>query len=117
MSSFKFPIALLITLCLTIVSVAQEDDEKKKVDPKVKAIKQMTNQMMRKFAKAELTEEQKEKAVAVIEEHIGGVLEARTAMNGLLTREQRQARTAAVKAAKAEGIKNRKKHRPLPWKP
>lgn len=104
-------LGLLLALIVTATCVAQDAD--KKQDAKAKkaterAVKNTTDQLMKAFAKANLTDEQKQKATALIEKHIGSLMEARAAQNALLTDEQKKNRTEAVAKAKEEGTKGNK---------
>jgi hypothetical protein len=102
-----------LTLALVIAATCTAQDAAKKADGKDKkamerAVKNTTSQMMKTFAKANLTEEQQAKAKAVIEKHIGSLIEARKAQDALLTDDQKKARTEAMAKAKEDGTKGPK---------
>ena len=111
--------SLALALIVTATCVAQDAEKKvtdKKQDAKAdkadkateRAIKTTTAQMMKTFKKANLTDEQKEKAAAVVKKHIGSLMEARKAQAALLTDEQKKSRTEAMAKAKEEGTKGNK---------
>ncbi len=97
---------MVLGLIVTANCFAQDDARAKK--QKAKALKSSTKQIMRQFKAAELTDEQKEKATAIIEKHIDSVIEARKASEGLLSDEQKEKRKAGIAAAKEEGLKGNK---------
>ena len=104
-----FSLALAVMMAATCV--AQDTDKKKdqKADKaKARAIKNTTAQMMKAFSKANLTDEQKEKATAIVEKHIASLIDARKAQDALLTDEQKKSRTEAVAKAKEDGTKGNK---------
>lgn len=103
----KTLLCLGLTLCVATVGFAQEEERKPKKGAQ-RAAKTTTTQMMKFFKSAELTEEQQGKAKAIIEEQLEGLLGAKKALDGLLTKEQRQKRQAAFKKAKEEGLKGNK---------
>lgn len=107
----KVALGLMLALLVTATCVAQDTD--KKQDAKAKraterAIKNTTAQMMKTFSKANLTDEQKEQAAAVIKKHVGSLIKARQAQDALLTDEQKKNRTEAMAKAKEEGAKRNK---------
>lgn len=107
----KVALGLMLALLVTATCVAQDTD--KKQDAKAKkaterAIKNTTAQMMKAFSKANLTDEQKEKAAAVVKKHVPSLIKARKAQEALLTDEQKKNRTEAMAKAKEEGTKGNK---------
>ena len=100
--------SLMLAFVVTASCMAQDADKKKGKKGADRALKNTTAQMMKTFAKANLTEEQQAKAKAVIEKHISGLMEARKAQDSLLTDDQKKARTEAVAKAKADGAKGPK---------
>lgn len=99
----------MMLACLVCANCLAQDETKtsnpKATKAKAKAVKTLTTQLMKAFSAANLTDEQKTKAAALIEKHIGGVMEARKAEASLLTDEQKKARTAAMAKAKEDGLK------------
>ena len=107
----KICFSVTLLLIVTAVCVAQDADEKQDAKAKEateRAIKNATTQMMKSFAKANLTDEQKEKAQAVVKKHIGSLMEARTAQAALLTDEQKKTRIEAMAEARADGAASNK---------
>lgn len=100
--------SLALAFVVTATCVAQDADKKKGKKATDRAIKNTTSQMMKAFAKVELTEEQQAKAKAIIEKHIGSLIEARKAQDGILTDDQKKARTEAIAKAKEDGTKGAK---------
>ena len=99
---FGLAIALLATSSL----VAQDDDMKaKKAFDRVK--KTTTDKLMKMFAKAELTDEQKTQATAVVDKHIQSYVDARKAQESLLTEDHIAKRKAAMEKAKTDGLKKK----------
>jgi len=99
---FGLAIALLATSSL----VAQDNEMKaKKALERVK--KTTTDKLMKMFAKAELTDEQKTQATAVVDKHIGSYVEARKAQESLLTEDHIAKRKAAMEKAKTDGLKKK----------
>lgn len=110
MQRMKVLFCLMLALTVTTTGFAQDNDKKKARAKKAmdRAVKNTTTQMMKTFSKADLSDEQKEKAKAIIEKHIGDLIKARKAQDGLLTAEQKKARTEAIAKAKEEGTKGNK---------
>ena len=101
----KIAIALIgafVVSMLSTQSFAQDDDKKKKRG------NQFMKNMMRPFAKAELTDEQKKKATALIKENAKELMALQKEMGSIFTAEKRKARREAQKKAKAEGLKGKK---------
>ena len=98
-------VALMLGLTVTAFGQNQEGRMKKAQE---RALKNMSTQLMKGFAAAKLTDEQKEKATAVLKEHLPKLMEARKAQDSILTDEQKEARKAAVAKAKEEGLKGAK---------
>ena len=99
---FGLAIALLASNSL----VAQDDDMKaKKALDRVK--KSLTANVMKTFAKVELTDEQKTQATAVVDKHIESYVEARKAQESLLTKDHIAKRKAALEKAKEDGVKKK----------
>ncbi len=107
---------LLFSLTLAFLVVANcvaQEETKTEHNPKAsqataRAIANTTKQMMKRFAAVELTDEQKEKATGIVEKHIASLMEAKQALDGLLSDEQKEKRKAGVAKAKAEGVKGSK---------
>ena len=97
---------MALALVVTAICVAQDAD--KKQDAKAekatqRAIKHTTTLMMKSFAKVNLTNEQKEKAQAVIKNHIGSLMEAQADQASLLTDKQKKNRIEAMAQAREDG--------------
>lgn len=91
---------------------AQDDakpSDKKNKQAAARAIKGTTARMMKLFTPANLTEEQKEQATAMIKKQVPKILAARKAKEALLTPEQKKARKAAVAKLKEQGVKGAKR--------
>lgn len=100
----KILFGLAIALFATTSLVAQDVDKKAKKAIE-RATKNVTNQMMKHFAKAELTDDQKTKATAVVEKHVKSYMEAKKAQDDLLTADQKTKRKTAMAKLKEEGVK------------
>jgi len=99
---FGFVIALLSTTSL----VAQDDDTKaKKALDRVK--KKLTANVMKSFAKTELTDDQKAQATAVVENHIVSYAAAKKAQESVLTEDHIASRKVVLENAKADGVKRK----------
>ena len=103
----KVLLSLTLALVVSVTCFAQDNDKKAK-KANERAVKNTTTQMMKFFAKANLTDEQKEKATAVITKHVGDLMAARKAQDSMLTAEQKKARTEAIAKAKKDGAKGGK---------
>ena len=102
-------LSLVLTLCVATITIAQDDAKSKRKDKaQTRALKSTTTQMMKAFEAAKLTDEQKEKATAVIKKHIKDLAAARKELAGMLTPEQQKEKTAAFKKAKEDGLKGKK---------
>ena len=101
---------VLFTLVLGFLVSAScfAQDATKAEKRKAKAVKNTTKQMMKQFSAAELTDEQKEKATALVEKHIVAMMEARKAQEDLLSDEQKEKRKAGIAKAKEDGVKGNK---------
>ena len=111
MTKTRLVLGLALALCFATVGVAQDDaPAKKKGADKAKsqALKSTTAQMMKAFTPAKLTEEQKEKATAIIEKHIDSLLAARKVAADMLTKDQKKTKREAAKKAKEDGLKGPK---------
>lgn len=102
-----------LTLAFLVAANCMAQDETKTSNPRAKkaterAIKNTTTQMMKAFEKANLTDEQKEKAQAIIAKHVPKVMAARKAQDGLLSDEQKAKRKEAIAKAKEDGAKGNK---------
>ncbi len=104
MTKTRLFLGLALALCFATVGTAQ-DEAKGKAKGKERALKTTTTQMMKAFEAAELTDEQKKKAAAIVEKHINAVIAARQAVSELLTKDQQKAKQAATKKAKEDGLK------------
>ncbi len=107
----KVLFTLALALVVSAACFAQDADKKKdgkgkKADER--ALKNTTDQMMKFFAKANLTEEQQEKAKEVIAKHVKDLVAARKAQDAMLTDDQKKSRTEAMAKAKEEGVKGNK---------
>lgn len=100
----KVLFGLAIALFATSSLVAQDVDKKAKKALE-RATKNATNQMMRQFEKANLTDDQKSKASAIVEKHVKKLNEARKEQEALLSDEQKAKRKEASEKAKADGKK------------
>jgi hypothetical protein len=103
----KVLLSLTLALVVSVTCFAQDNDKKAK-KANERAVKNTTTQMMKFFAKANLTDEQKEKATAVIEKHVADLIAARKAQDSMLTAVQKKARTEAIAKAKKDGAKGGK---------
>lgn len=97
---FSFVIAFF-AISTTLVAQDADGSTMKKGKPAKKA----TTKILKMFAKAELTDQQKTSAKAIIEKHIASYLEAKETMGTLLPKDQMELRRAAFKKGKAEGLK------------
>lgn len=97
---FSFVIAFF---AMSTTLVAQDADGSTK--KKVKSAEKTTAKILKMFAKAELTDQQKTSAKAIIEKHIASYLEAKETMGTLLPKDQMELQRAAFKKGKAEGLK------------
>lgn len=102
-----------LTLAFLVAANCMAQDETKTSNPKAKkaaerAVKNATTQMMKAFDAAKLTDEQKEKAAAIIKKHAPNVMAARKAQDSLLSDEQKAKRKTAVAKAKEDGAKGNK---------
>ena len=100
---FGLTIALLASSSLVAQDV--EKKAKKTID---KVAQSFADKMMKAFAKAELTEEQKTQAGAIVDKHTKSYVEARKASEMLLTDEHKAKKKAAMEKAKADGLKGKK---------
>lgn len=103
--------SLALALLMATVGVAQDEpktETKAQNKAREQALKTTTNQMMKAFTPAKLTDEQKEKAVAIIEKHIDALLEARQEAAEMLSKDQKKAKRDATKQAKEDGLKGPK---------
>ncbi len=111
MTKSRFVLSLVLALCIATVASAQDEtkkkNKKKKGDPAAKLVTSLTKQMMKTFDAVSLTDEQKEKATAIIKEHAPSFSEAKKAVDTLLSDEQKTARSDAQKKARADGIKGK----------
>ncbi len=100
----KILFGLAIALLAATNVVAQDVDmqAKKMLD---RATKTTTANMMRAFAKAELTEDQKTKAAAIVEKHMPALMEARKAQASVMTAERMEKLKAAYAKNKEDGLK------------
>jgi hypothetical protein len=98
-------LCLVLAFVFAATSFAQDDDKKAKA--KEKQVKNVIKQLMKPFAKAELTDAQKEKATELITKHMDSFVAARKANDATLTAEQKKKRTAAVAKLKEEGAKGK----------
>ena len=99
-----------LTLALVVAANCQAQDD---ASPKAKkaaerAVKNTTEQMMKNFAPAKLTDEQIEKAKQIIKQHVPKIMAARKAQNSMLSDEQKKKRIAAMKKAREAGVKGNK---------
>ena len=98
--------SLLLVGAMAIPSLAA-DPEKKKDAPKKDPGAAFAEQMLKQFAKAELNAEQTEKIRKICFEHGAKIAEAQAKATGVLTAEQKKARTDAMAKAKADGVKGK----------
>ena len=96
--------ALTIALTVCVASSAGAQDETKKKRNQ-RGGKQITNQLMGRYKKVEFTAEQKTKVDEITKKFVSDIQAIRKENQALLTPEQRKARAAAMKAARAEGKK------------
>ena len=101
-----------LTLAFLVAANCMAQDETKTSNRAKKAteraIKNTTTQMMKAFEKANLTDEQKEKAQEIIAKHVPDVMAARKAQDSLLSDEQKAKRKEAIAKAKEDGAKGAK---------
>jgi hypothetical protein len=102
-----------LTLAFLVAANCMAQDETKTSNPRAKkaterAIKNTTTQMMKAFEKANLTDEQKQKAQEIIAKHAPKVMAARKAQDSLLSDEQKAKRKEAIAKAKEDGTKGNK---------
>ena len=95
-------LTIALTVCVATSAGAQDDAKKKRNQA---GGKQITNQLMARFKKVEFTAEQKSKIDEMTKKFVGEMQALRKESQSLLTPEQRKARGAAMKAARAEGKK------------
>ncbi len=95
-------LTIALTVCVATSAGAQDDTKKKRNQA---GGKQITNQLMARFKKVEFTAEQKTKIAEITKKFVGEMQALRKESQALLTPEQRKARGAAMKAARAEGKK------------
>jgi len=81
-----------------------KDDEKAKHERLVKTTSDM---MMRKFESVKLSEDQKNKATKIIEQHVDALSKARNELSKLVTTEQKKQMAVAREKAKADGLKGK----------
>lgn len=93
---------LLLLVALTAAPLSAEDKKKGK---KKGQGNRLETQILKRFSKAELSEEQTTKIKALIAQH--GPKIAAAAKKGAISKEQKQARTEAIKKAKADGKKGK----------
>ena len=97
----------LVVMCLacTATLVAQDVDEavKKKKSPAKKA----TAKLMKSFKKANLTDEQKADAKAIVGKHLEAYMAAKKAADDLLTEDQITLEKAAMKKGRTDGLKGK----------
>ncbi|MEL7496503.1 MAG: hypothetical protein AAFN77_02765 [Planctomycetota bacterium] len=103
----KVMLAFAMMLGLVATSFAQDAD--KKQDKQLeRVVKNTAGQLMKFYAPAKLTDEQKKSAMAVIKTHAKKIMELRKAQDKLLSDEQKKARKEAIAKAKEEGVKGQK---------
>jgi hypothetical protein len=105
---FSLMLAFLVSANCLAQDEKTETSSPKATKAKARAIKATTTQLLKAFGAANLTDEQKEKAAALVEKHIQGVLDARAAEGSFLTAAQKKARTDAIAKAKKDGVKGKK---------
>lgn len=99
---------LLVGLVATGVSAQDEDKAAKRKKGQKKGVaKYLTNQVMRPFAKVEMTNEQKEKATAIVNEHKADFAATMKEINMVMTKELKEKQKEAQKKARAEGLKGK----------
>ena len=103
--SKKISFALMIALVFSVFATQSygQDEEKKK-----KGNNRFAKMLLRPFQKAELTDEQKEKAQALIKKNMESFTALQKEMNNVLNADQKKARRAAQKKAKEQGLKGKK---------
>jgi len=106
MRTRKILFGLAIAILATNSLVAQDDMSAEKA--LARATETTTAQMMKTFARAELTEEQQASAVTIIENHIASLVAAKDAQAATLTEEQIAKKRAAWDQGKADGLKGKK---------
>ncbi len=102
----KLCLALVCAFALAIFtgqSSAQDEEKKNK-----RGNNQLVKNLLRPFAKAELTDEQKEKAQALIKKNSESLVALQKDLNGMLSNDKRKARREAQKKAKEQGLKGKK---------
>lgn len=104
----KFLFGLAIALLSTTSLVAQDDMKAKKALDRVK--KTLTANVMKSFAKVELTDEQKAQATAVVDKHVDKFAAAKKAQDSVLTKDHMASRKAALEKAMADGVKKKDAH-------
>ena len=100
--------ALLVFLAAH--AIAQEDGDKKK---KRRGGDQITKNIMRQFAKADLSEEQTKKAKEIIAQHSEDMASLQKELGSLISKEQKQARRQAQKKAKQDGLKGKERNQAI----
>jgi hypothetical protein len=98
----------LVLTCLVAANCVAQDESPKAKKAAERAVANLTKQTMKQFAAAKLTDEQKEKAAAIVKKHVGAVTEARKAQDSILTDDQKKSRTEAIAKAKKDGVKGNK---------
>ena len=105
---FGLAIALLASGSL-VAQEAEKTAEKASNEASFDKVAQsFADKMMKSFAKAELTEQQKTQAGDIVGKHMQSYIDARQASDSLLTDEQKAKKKAAMKQAKSDGVKGKK---------
>ena len=111
-------LGLILSMCFTVGLSAQEtqkesadksakvqQDKKSKVKSKLnKRQERLAGSLNKYFAKAELTEEQKEKINEMVSEHWDEMQAVQKELNGMISKEDRKKRSAAQKKATKDGM-------------
>ena len=96
---------LVLTLAVVLAMPAMAAEEKKKKKKKKKGRKAPV--AVRVPKSITLTDDQKKQVAAINKEFGPKLAEVQKAVNGVISKEQRQARNAANKKAKADGVKGK----------
>lgn len=100
---------LAFAMLLGLVASTLAQDGKVKNEKQIERVAKGTaKQLMTFYKSAELTEEQTEKAMAIIKEFAPKIIELKAAQDKMLNDEQKQARKEAREAATKEGLKGPK---------
>ena len=96
-------VVMFLASATTLMAQDADDAVKKEKSPTKKA----TAKLMKSFKKANLTDEQKANAKAIVGKHVESYLAAKKAADELLTEDQITLQAAAVKKGRTAGLKGK----------